>query len=422
MPSPIQRLLTILFVSLVAPAALFVMPQAAGAHRTRLSRHHHRHHRRHAIAKAGTYATPLISQSPSASGAGLPSSPTPAPTPTPPPNLTAPTTTTTIGALGSTTTASDLFEPQFLAPTSLWNTPLAADAPLDPTSSELSASVANMAATYPTGFAVMDWSTPIYIVPANQPTVYMHLNPNPATGQVNAILQAAFTAVPVPADAQPAAGTDNMMVIYQPSTDTMWETGKNQLETDGWHFNYGGRMIHFSQNPGYYQKIVAPDGTVLEEPFWGNSASGLPLADRVVTFRDLANGYIDHALGLMLPHTWVRGGVKAWPAARTDGISTDPNSVPEGARFRLDPNLDINSLNLPPLTRMIALAAQRYGLIVCDSSGNITIDGQVPRTPDQTALWQQTLAASGFQYWSQVLKSFPWSHLQLLQMSLSTYH
>jgi hypothetical protein len=313
-------------------------------------------------------------------------------------------------------------EPQLLSPTSLWNTPLAADAPLDPSSSALSAAVANMVATTSAGFNVTNWSAPIYIVPAGQPTVTMHLKPNAKTGVVNPDLQAAFNAVPVPPDAKPATGTDNVMIIYQPSTDTMWETGKTQLLSDGWHFLYGGRMINFSQNPGYYQKILAADGSPLELPGWGNSASGLPIADSLITFRDLANGYIDHVLGLMLPHMGITAGIKAWPAARTDGGSTDPStSVPEGAHFRLDPSLDINSLNLPPLTRMIAIAAQKYGLIVRDGSSNVSIDGQVPETPDQTAIWQQELAGSGYKFWSQVLKQFPWSHLQLLQMSLSPY-
>jgi hypothetical protein len=313
-------------------------------------------------------------------------------------------------------------EPRLLAPTSLWNTPVAANAPLDPASSALSAAVANMVATTSAGLNVMNWSAPIYIVPAGQPTVTMHLNPNPSTGQVNAILQSAFNAVPVPPDAQPATGTDNVMIICQPSTDTMWETGKTQLLSDGWHFLYGGRMIHFSQSPGYYQQLLDPAGNPLEEPFWGNSASGLPIADSLITFRDLANGKIDHALGLMLPHMGITAGIKAWPAARTDGGSDDPSSsIPEGARFRLDPKLNINSLNLPPLTRMIAVAAQRYGLIVRDGSSNVSIDGQVPETPAQTAIWQQELARSGFKFWSQVLKQFPWRHLQLLQMSLSPY-
>jgi hypothetical protein len=146
------------------------------------------------------------------------------------------------------------------------------------------------------------------------------------------------------------------------------------------------------------------------------------LADSVISFRDLAHGYIDHALGLALPASWIRGGVVASPATRTDGQSTASNSVPEGAHFRLDPNLDISSLNLPPLTRMIALAAQRYGLIVRDGAPNITIDGQAPRTSAEKTAWQNAMAASGFRYWSQVLQSFPWSDLELLQMTLSPYN
>jgi hypothetical protein len=276
-----------------------------------------------------------------------------------------------------------------------------------------------MAANYGASLDVTHGSTPVYIVPANQPTVDMRLDPNPKTGRASANLQAAFAAVPVPADAQPATGSDAKMIIYQPSTDTMWESWHTRRESDGWHFGFGGRITHFSQSPGYYQRIKGPNGTLLEAPGWGNSASGLPIADSVITFRDLANGYIDHALGLLLPHSWIRGGVKAWPAARSDGKSTASDSVPEGAHFRLDPNLDINSLNLPPLTRFIAIAAQRYGFIVRDGSNNITVDGQAPRTPAQTAAWREALTGSGFRHWSQVLKSVPWSHLQLLRMSLS---
>jgi hypothetical protein len=323
-----------------------------------------------------------------------------------------------VAGTGAAWTGGGIAEPQFEAPTSVWNSPVAAGAPLDPASSALSASVAVMAGNYPVALNVMKWSTPIYIVPAGQPTVYMHLAANRKTGRVNPVLQAAFAAVPVPPGARPATGTDNVLIIYQPSTDTMWETAKTRLLGDGWHFAYGGRIIHFSKNPGYYQQVQGSNGSLIEAPWWGNSASGLPVADSVITFRDLANGYIDHALGLLLPHNWIRGGVTVWPAARTDGRSATPDSVPEGARFRLDPNLDINSLHLPPLTRMIAYAAQRYGLIVRDGSSNISIDGQAPRTPAQTAAWKQALAGSGFRHWSQVLKSFPWSHLQLLRMTV----
>jgi hypothetical protein len=266
----------------------------------------------------------------------------------------------------------------------------------------------------------MRGSTPIYTVPAGQPAVYVHLNPD-THGIVDADLQAALGAVPIPAGAQPSAGTDEMMVIYQPSTDTIWEFWHAQLEPDGWHADWGGRIINESQSPGYYENVFAQDGTVLEQSWWGASATSLALPDSVITIQDLKNGYIGHALALLIPHfKGARAHIIAWPAERTDGASASPDSIPEGAQFRLDPSLNINSLNLPTLTRMIAVAAQRYGFIVRGSSNNFTVQGQAPRTGAQTVAWQQVMAASGYKYWSQVLKSFPWGSLQLLHMSLSS--
>lgn len=60
------------------------------------------------------------------------------------------------------------------------------------------------------------YSTPIYTVPANQPTV-------PVIMDYNNPLAPAMSAVPLPADALPAAGTDAEMTVYQPSSDTLWE-------------------------------------------------------------------------------------------------------------------------------------------------------------------------------------------------------
>ncbi len=310
-------------------------------------------------------------------------------------------------------------EPRFTAPNSVWNTPLAANAPLDPSSRRLLPLISLAARMTSPGLDVMTWSTPIYIVPAHQRTVFMHLTPNSTTGKVNPDLQNAFRAVPMPADARPAAGTDKLIVIYQPSTDTMWESWRTRRESNGWHFEWGGRMIHASRSPGYYMSLTAPDGSVLEQSSWGASATSLPLAPGLISFRDLQRGVIDHVLSLAIPHGIITKGVVAWPAERSDGQSTSRLSIPEGAHLRLDPSLDINSLKLPPLTRMIALAAQRYGFIVRDGASNLTVDGQAPRTPAQSAGWRAVMARSGFQYWSQVLKAFPWSHLQLLRMRLS---
>jgi hypothetical protein len=95
---------------------------------------------------------------------------------------------------------------------------------------------------------------------------------------------------------------------------------------------------------------------------------------------ELRNGVIPHALALNIP--FARPNVFSYPAQRTDGTSTDPDAIPEGAHFRLDPTLDLSKLNLPPMTRTMAEAARRYGMIVRDQTGwAVAMFGEDPTPP-----------------------------------------
>ncbi len=69
------------------------------------------------------------------------------------------------------------------------------------------------------------YSTPVYTVAANQPTV-------PVIMDYNNPLAPAMGAVPIPANALPAAGTDEEMTVYQPSSDTLWEMWKMRQRLD----------------------------------------------------------------------------------------------------------------------------------------------------------------------------------------------
>ena len=53
-----------------------------------------------------------------------------------------------------------------------------------------------------------------------------------------------------------------------------------------------------------------------------------------------------------------------FPAQRADGDSTADTAIPEGTRFRLPASLNIDALNLPRQTAMMAKAAQKYGIVV----------------------------------------------------------
>ena len=152
--------------------------------------------------------------------------------------------------------------------------------------------------------------------------------------------------------------------------------------------------------------VSTSDG-VNPAPF-GASASGLALFGGLVRIHELESGQIDHAIGIAIPQP--ESGVFVPPATRTDGRYDGPDAIPEGTRFRLDPNLDVNSLHLPPVTRMFAVAAQRYGLIVRDTAGNVVIYGEDP-IPTGSNPYPQLF---GGLTPDQIMRAFPWDRLQAI--------
>ena len=71
------------------------------------------------------------------------------------------------------------------------------------------------------------------------------------------------------------------------------------------------------------------------------------------------------------------------PRSAATAASMTPNAIPEGTRFRLDPSLDLNTIQMAPVVRMIAEAAQDYGIVLRDGAGSVTFYGEDP-TPTGT--------------------------------------
>ncbi len=185
-------------------------------------------------------------------------------------------------------------------------------------------------------------------------------------------LQRAFEKVPLPEDAEPAPGVDGHLTVWQPATDKLWEFFQMRREADGWHASWGGAIQHVSQSAGYYTRASWPGG----QSYWGATGTSLPVAGGVITVGELSRGSIDHALALNIPE--VRAGEFSWPAQRSDGESRAPDAIPEGARFRLDPRLDLGRLDLPPVVLAIARAAQRYGIVLRDRSSTVAFYAEFP--------------------------------------------
>ena len=71
---------------------------------------------------------------------------------------------------------------------------------------------------------------------------------------------------------------------------------------------------------------------------------------------------------------------------------------------------------LPRFTAMLAKAAQRYGIIVRDTSPVVTLYAQDPSNLG-TNPWVTAITPSA----PAVLDAFPWDRLQLMRMRLYTY-
>jgi hypothetical protein len=358
------------------------------------------------------------------------------------PRSAIPSSASARGAMVSAHIASVPGQPivgRLFAPNSIWNSPLPANAPLDPASARLVKNFANDAqaeGAAGTGPFVQttSYSTPIYVVGRSERTVRVAIDTDQNSLWVDS-LQGASNAVPIPAGARPAEGTDSQITIYQPSTDRLWEYWDFRREQGGWHARWGGAIDNVSSSPGYY----SPSSWNGALSVWGASATSLPLVAGTMTLDELRAGEIDHALAITVPYA--RAGVAAWPAQRSDGTGTAAD-LPEGAHLRLNPKLNIPAMHLPKIVEMIALAAQRYGIIVRDqSSADIgffaedpspyTAGGRIPDPyygvfrdadgrPDHVHGYPDPHALFDGMWPSEFFKYFPWRSLQVLKMSLHT--
>ena len=304
---------------------------------------------------------------------------------------------------------------RFFSPSSIWNAPLPADARLAPNSAATVGVLTDEIgkeeeAKQGPVINTTTWSVPVYTVPAGQPRVKVRLE-DPRRARGGFALQSAWHAVPLPANAQPAAGTDKHLVVWQPSTNRLWEFWHLEHTPTDWQAAWGGAINKASSSSGAYGPKAWPGAT----RFWGASASSLSIAGGLITLEDLERGQINHALAMAAPNT--RSGVYASPAQRTDGWSTDPLALPEGAHLRLDPSLDLAVLHLPRLTLMMAEAAQRYGIVVRDTAANVAFYAQDP-IPTGTEPYNGINGYYEGRSSQQLLASFPWTYLELLRMHL----
>ena len=214
------------------------------------------------------------------------------------------------------------------------------------------------------------YSTPIFYVGRHTPVQNWTYSDCQNMPQLAKVIAPSLKDVPTPKNLIVSQGTDESTTIYQPSTDTYWDSWRAQKDASGhWSACWGGKIKHYSKNPGIFKNPL------------GASASGLPLGAFTIRISELRRGYIDHAINLVVPRT--QANCFSWPANRDDGNTVGSDIPCEGQRLRLNPSFNVSTL-YSPAVQTIARAMQNYGLIITDHGGAVVTYAEDPRPYEAT--------------------------------------
>jgi hypothetical protein len=166
---------------------------------------------------------------------------------------------------------------------------------------------------------------------------------------------------PIPLDAPieggPGSGGDRHVIVIEQGSCELFELYVGRPSPSGWTAASGARF-DLSSNQ------LRPLG-------WTSAdAAGLPIFPGLVRYDEVASGEIRHAIRVTFSRT--RAGY-VLPATHWASSRTDPNLPPMGLRLRLRSGYDVASLH--GQARVIAVAMQRYGLIVADNGSNWYFQG-----------------------------------------------
>jgi hypothetical protein len=100
-------------------------------------------------------------------------------------------------------------------------------------------------------------------------------------------------------------------------------------------------------------------------------AAGLPILPGLVTYAEVKSGQIHHAIRVTVPDTQA---AYIWPARHQASDSHNPALPPMGLRLRLKATVDVSKL--PYQARIVAVAMQKYGVIVADNGSAWYISGE----------------------------------------------
>lgn len=240
---------------------------------------------------------------------------------------------------------------------SIWNRLIGPAPKYDPHSAEM---ITSLAEEGPLTSNANQFSFPVYFVDDHTPRWDIPCLQHKCTIVINAqntyYKSTALYGVPLPADAQPSVGSDAQIIVIDKNTYAEYDLYGVQRTPTGWTIKNGSVYnILWNGMP----------------PSYGSRGAGLPYYAGLIRPWEIAQGHIDHALAFSYSKTARKSCI--FPASKTDGKTSLPFSLPEGAHLQLDPSLtdaDFDAMGLDRTAKIIAHALQDYGMFLIDSAGH----------------------------------------------------
>jgi hypothetical protein len=185
---------------------------------------------------------------------------------------------------------------------------------------------------------------------------------------------------PIPAHPLIEAGSDRHMLIVDRGNCKLFELFDARRTTTGWHAGSGAIWSLTSNH-------LRPSG-------WTSAdAAGLPILPGLVRHSEVKAGVINHALRFTAPATCA-GYI--YPARHQAGAGSCSMRPPMGLRVRLKASFNVSALPRP--ARVIAVALQRYGMILADNGSPWYISGfSNPRFNDSALHELDQISGSDFE-------------------------
>lgn len=226
----------------------------------------------------------------------------------------------------------------YYAADSFWNTPIPADAQIDPRSEGWVAMLGNQ-----NGISLNSstWTQPIYVAPPGTPTRAIRITNSSKN-----------LTVPYLSSYKASPDGDSALIIVDQAKGCAYE-----LEM----FNNSSSAVASAS----YHAYTGTGGHTSGPAHSGGELSWLA---GLIRSAEVNSGGINHALRYALP---IGSPRFVYPGTRSDGST--PNGIPQGTRMRLDPSLDLDQFTLTPFQRMVAVALQNYGGYNADTAGVLAV-------------------------------------------------